>query len=219
MPNTTSARLELSQPKTRIQPPLVRKAARKHWLFTWPGYLVWILAPLLGLVIYSQWSQVSGIELNTHTWEQRSFSFHRDPLTGWQLSSVKHNVPRSNGWWSTVPNPHAKKISTTIAKYLPKKSSLPLRWDLVRLDGTDAPAAAASILLKFLDAEDRSYREFWPQWSTDHPQRAAILWPAAHQLVELGQYTLLPDLFDLALLDNSLSQLSADVGQLVQTEL
>jgi hypothetical protein len=164
---------------------------------------------------------VSGIELNTHTWEQRSFSFHRDPLTGWQLSSVKHNVPRANGWWSTVPNPHSKKIPSAIGKYLPKKSSLPLRWDLVRLEGTNSPEAeaAAAILVRFLNAKDRSYNEFWSQWSSDYPQRAAIVWPAAHRLVELRQYAQLPALFDLALLDNSLSQLSAEVGQLVQTEL
>jgi len=218
MPNTTTARPDHSPTVSRTLPPLVRKAGGQHWLFSWPGYLVWILAPLLGLGIYSQWTHVSGIELNTHTWEQRSFSFHRDPLTGWQLSSVKHNVPRSNGWWSTVPNPHSKKLPNAIGKYLPQKSSLPLRWDLVRLERTDSPAAAAAILVQFLDAKDRSYSEFWRQWSSDHPQRAALVWPAAHRLVELGQYAQLPALFDLALLDNSPSQLSADVGQLVPTE-
>lgn len=189
------------------------------WLFTWPGYLVWILTLLVSLVFYWQWCAVSGAEFNSHTWEQRGFSLHRDPLSGTQLTGILHNPPHSVGWNTTAANPHAKKLPAEIRKYLPSQTLLPLRWDLIRLEGSNLPGGAASILADLLEAHDELYQAVWPKWSKDHPQRAAVVWPAAHQLVEFGQYIHLPPLFELALVDNSVSQLTSAVGQLVQQAL
>ncbi|MCA9159488.1 MAG: hypothetical protein KDA72_14230, partial [Planctomycetales bacterium] len=61
----------------------------RRWV--WPV----ILSTILGLSVlglgYLQATYVSGIELNSHTWEQRVFSFRRDPFTGVQLGGVRHN--------------------------------------------------------------------------------------------------------------------------------
>ncbi len=191
--------------------------ARK--LARWPFWVVGILGFLMLANIYWQLTYVSGIELNTHTWEQRGLSFYRDPITGFQFTAIQHNAPVKNGLWGSIPNPRAQKLATPIATYLRSSTNLPLRWDLVQIEGSLSPGAAASILVELLNAHDRGYDLFWPQWSLDHPQQAAIVWPAAQELVEFGQYAKLPALLELALLENSSSQLKAAVGQLVQAAL
>lgn len=171
-------------------------------------------------LLYWRATYVSGVELNTLTWERRGFAFRRDPLTGYQLTAVQHNPRQWTGWWSSTPNPHAWRVPAEIGRYLLKAPpELPQRWDLVRLDRSRAPGAAANILVLLLEGYDRSYQLFWPQWSVDHPARAAVVWPAAQQLVAFGQYHHLPGLLELAVLDTPLEQLTSDVGQLVQQAL
>lgn len=186
----------------------------------WPFLAVGMFGLVIVAYIYLTLTYVSGIELNTHTWEERVVSYRRDPWSGFQFTAVQHNAPVQDGLWGTRANPRSKKLPTSIAIHLNGKTNLPLRWDLVELDNSQLPGAEASILVKLLNATDRNFTSFWPQWSTDHPQQAAILWPAARELVEFGQYAKLPALFELALLDkNSSSQLSSGVGQLVQSAL
>jgi len=166
--------------------------------------------------IYYQLTYVSGIELNSHTWERRAFAFRRDPVTGVQLTSVLHNVPQRTGLWSSTANPHAQILAHEIAKHLPQQCTRPQRWDLIRIDGSQLPGAAASILTELLDTRDRSMNLFWLNWSQQNPARAAIVWPAAGHMVEIGQYAQLPALCELAVLENSPEELSNSVGQLVQ---
>ncbi len=182
-----------------------------------------ILTTVLGLSIlgmgYWQTTYVSGIELNSHTWEQRVFSFRRDPFTGSQLGGVRHNAPVPVDFWTTVVNPRAKKLDPAIQKYFKSQSATPLRWDLIRIDDSLSPGGRASILVDLLEATDPGSVEIWPAWSNQHPKRAAVLWPAAQQLVAHDMYTRLPELFTEALLENSTEEFSNSVGQLVQTAL
>lgn len=193
---------------------------RTRRLGGWPFLVAGFIGLVMVAYIYLGLTYVSGIELNTHTWEQRVVSYRRDPLSGFQFTSVQHNAPLRDGLWGTRANPRSKKIDPLIASHLNGKTNLPLRWDLVELDNSQLPGAEASILVNLLNATDRDFTSFWPQWSNDHPQEAAVLWPAARELVEFGQYAKLPALFELALLEkNSSSQLSSGVGQLVQSAL
>ncbi len=207
--------------------PVDRAHSRSHLATTskgwrigvWPISLAAILTLLLFAVIYWQMTYVSGIELNTHTWEQRAFSFRRDPIFGTQFSPVKHNKPLSTGLWTSVPNPNHKILPLAISKHLSQTTYLPRRWDLVRLESSNTPGAAASILVLLLEAHNRGFDPFWPQWSVDQPTRAAVIWPAAQLLVEFSQYDKLPSLLDQAVLGNSPKQLTESVGQLVQLAL
>ncbi len=185
-------------------------------LKSWPVLLIAVLSLLVLGAIYYRFTYVSGIELNSHTWERRAFAFRRDPLSGVQLTDVQHNVPQRTGLWSSIANPHAQILAYDIAKHLPQKSTQPLRWDLVRIEGSGRPGAAASILTELLDARDRSLNMYWINWSQQNPARAAVVWPAAAQLVEFGQYSQLPSLCALAVLENSPEELSSSVRQLVQ---
>src|SRR5690606_14069630 len=103
-----------------------------------------ILVGLLVIgLIYYQTTYVSGLELNSHTWEQRVFSLRRDPFTGIQLGGVRHNAPVHINLWTTVDNPRAKKMAPAILKYFDAQAAEPPRWDLVRLDNSQLPGARA----------------------------------------------------------------------------
>lgn len=191
---------------------------RSHRIF-WPVILSTILGlSALGLG-YLQATYVSGIELNSHTWEQRVFSFRRDPFTGAQLGGVQHNAPVSIDFWTTIANPRAKKLDPAIQAHFKEMPTEPVRWDLIRMDDSHLPAARASILVDLLEVPGPETDAFWTSWSTLHPERAAVLWPAAQQLVAHDRYTLLPQLFTEALLENSPEEFSSSVGQLVKTAL
>ncbi len=173
---------------------------------------------VIGLIYY-QTTYVSGLELNSHTWEQREFSFRRDPFTGWQLGGVRHNAPARISLWTTVENPRAKKMGPSILKYFGAPPPDPLRWDLIQLDNSRLPGARASILVDLLAALDHQEQALWPRWTARHPERAAVLWPAAQRLVAANQYTWLPQLFEQAMLENSTEDFSRSAGQLVTTAL
>jgi hypothetical protein len=187
--------------------------------------LVWpvILSTILGLSVlglgYFQATYVSGIELNSHTWEQRVFSFRRDPFTGVQLGGVRHNAPVQINFWTSVANPRAKKLDPAIQAHWKGKPTEPVRWDLVRMDDSPLPGGRASILVDLIEAPGPNADAFWPSWSNLHPQRAAVLWPAAQTLVAHDLYTQLPQLFTEALLENSPEEFSSSVGQLVKRAL
>lgn len=177
-----------------------------------------ILVGLLVIgLIYYQTTYVSGLELNSHTWEQRVFSLRRDPFTGIQLGGVRHNAPVHINPWTTVDNPRAKKMAPTILKYFDAQVTEPLRWDLVRLDDSQLPGARASILVDLLAALDYQQQPLWAKWTTRHPERAAVLWPAAQRLVAADQYTWLPQLFEQAMLENSTEDFSRSTEQLLTT--
>lgn len=194
------------------QPPLPARYSR------WPIGLGVVVVILTIAGLYWQSTYVSGIELNSLTWEQRGFSLRRDPFTGFQLTAVQHNPRLRHNWWASSANPHAQTLPLAISQHLNKTSDQPVRWDLVRLEHSELPGGGASILVELLKAEDRHYTPFWPQWSLDHPRRAAVLWPAAQRLVDFHKYEQLPALLNLALLENSLAEFEHSIGQLVQTD-
>lgn len=187
--------------------------------WNWLKIATMFVGLLLIGVIYYRTTYVSGLELNSHTWEQREFSLRRDPLTGWQLGGVLHNAPARIGLWTTVDNRRSKKMAAAILRYFDKLPPEPLRWDLVRLDDSRLPGARASILVDLLAALDYEQQPLWARWTARYPERAAVLWPAAQQLVAADQYTWLPQLFEQAMLENSAEDFSRSAGQLVTTAL
>ncbi len=190
-----------------------------------PQLRKWLIAGTVSLallivgIIYYQATYVSGLELNSHTWEQRVFALRRDPVTGWQLGGVRHNDPADIDLRTTVANPRAKKLDPSIQKHFVPLPDTPLRWDLVHLDQSELPGARASILVELLAAVDHTQRPLWRSWTRLYPERAAVLWPAAQRLVAADQYTWLPQLFEQALLENSTDEFLQVAGQLVTAAL
>lgn len=152
--------------------------------------------------VYFQFTLVSGLELDTASWRVRQFSFRRDPFTNYQLSGVRHAMPDGlPGWSSSGSLGEYSVIAPDISRYL-TSPHVDARWDLVGIDQSVSDGQAR-VLVNLLSSSDTSSQSFWPAWSKDNALKAAILWPAAQDLVFLGLYARLPALFELALVDST----------------
>ncbi|MCA9132816.1 MAG: hypothetical protein KDA45_06665 [Planctomycetales bacterium] len=200
----------------RNQRPDSRGQLSGWWQFRLPALVLFLLGLLTLGLGYWQATWVQGTELNTRTWELRDFSFRRDPFSNYQLSGVTHSAPPNMGAWTSFPRAQSAKLDATIANYFrpAPEYAAPPRWDLVSISERSTTAAGANIVVELLDAYDRDYSPFWPNWSSAHPAQAAILWPAAQDLVALELYAKLPRIFELALLDSP--QFSELVAEQVQ---
>jgi hypothetical protein len=204
--------------KTMGNQPLPAGSPRT-WGMWWRGIripaIIFFVFALLALGLgYFQSTLVTGTELNTATWELRDFSFRRDPFSNIQLTGISRTASKQfDSWVSTAPAPTAK-ISPSIAKYLKARTNA--RWDLVRLGGSVSSTGGATILVDSLEARSQG-GEFWPKWSSDHPNRANLLWPAVQDLVEFGLYAQLPKCLELAMIDSTLADFKHALEREVQS--
>ncbi|GIX00427.1 MAG: hypothetical protein KatS3mg111_3759 [Pirellulaceae bacterium] len=152
----------------------------------------------IAVTVYAFFASVSGIELNPITFELRTFTYHRDPLTGRQLTAIRHGSTGRFDPWQDNQSETASEISPLIAKHLRSAAPLPTRWDLVQIrTSTLLDHGPARILQHMLDTRRPSYDAFWPQWSKDHPGLASSFWPAVQALAYAHAYTDIPALFEL----------------------
>lgn len=183
----------------------------------------WLLSGLLGvlllLAVYCFLMGVRGTELNPHTFEIRRFSFRRDPFTNYQLSGIRYLSYNDGCWSSGAANAKSSQVDPSIKLHLSSSNWLPQRWDLIQISDDNGPGGGANVLIELLNARDPNYDLFWPKWSIEHPSRAAEIWPAAQLLVEFRLYAKLPQVLELALLDNSLTELKASLTNTIQSAL
>lgn len=175
-----------------------------------------LIGGLLGLLViiaaYFHATSVSGIELNAATWELREFSFRRDPFTNRQWTGIRHSAPLHFPLWSSGTGQTTAKLDPTIRPLL--RNRVAARWDLVELQGRRTGPAA--ILTESLGAYTKNFDYAWTRWTSDHPRKAALLWPAIHTLVELEAYPWLPSLFELALLPASVEDFRVALSEEMQ---
>jgi len=160
-----------------------------------------------------------GTEINSHNWEVRQFSYSRDPFTHKQLSGITYQAAFSSlpCWKSqkdviSVPDP-------AIKGHLTAQLTQPVRWDLVRMNDQYNTMGRGSILLRLVNAKGVNSKIFWIDWTNNEAIKAAILWPAAQQLVSLDLYARLPDLFDQAAVEKDDTQFQQAVAGIMQAAL
>ena len=154
---------------------------------------------LLGFA-YFQFTTVTGHEFNARTWEIREFSFRRDPFTNRQLTGIRHEPCRRYGLWTPVGGQLQSQLDVTIGALL-SRSYESDRWELIGFDSSSNRYGDPKILIDLLQTTDPNYDDFWIEWTTAENAKAAVLWPAAQDLVYFGGYRFLPDLLAIALLD------------------
>ncbi|MEZ6134527.1 MAG: hypothetical protein R3C53_06430 [Pirellulaceae bacterium] len=183
--------------------------------FRFPAIVIAIIVTVAGSLMYAQNTLVSGTELNAANWELRNFHFRRDPLTNWQITSIRYSAARRSGAWisqndvTSVPDP-------VIAGYLNSANRSADRWDLVRFVDSSTSLGRAAILVELMDLQSSQLSsDYWVQWSTKEPKKAAVFWPAAHGLVASEQYTKLPDLFEIAIYEPDQDEFVAAVAALL----
>lgn len=160
-----------------------------------------------------------GTEINSHNWEVRQFSYRRDPFTHKQLSGITYQAALSSlpCWISqkdliSVPDP-------VIKGHLTSQLTQPVRWDLIRMNDQYNTIGRGSILLRLVNTYGVNSKIFWIDWTNNEPIKAAVLWPAAQQLVSLDLYARLPDLFDQAAVEKDDTLFQQAVAGIMQAAL
>ena len=148
---------------------------------------------LFGFFIIRTQGYVSGVEFAPSHFQIRDFSFYEIPLLQHQITPI-----------------HRKIRSSPTATYLRQKSLIPSTagpaqtWDLVSISRglTGTTAADASFLIDQLKLGFAG-KEYWKQWSIDHPAKAALFWPKIQKLAERELYVLIPALMELVAADST----------------
>lgn len=147
---------------------------------------------------YLSMTNVTGIELNASTWNVRRFSFRRDPFTNYQFSAIRHQGIAYTPLWTTNDGATSSILDAALSTHLRSNQSTVSRWDLVEIDDSYFSRGPAAPLYELLRTNDSGFSPHWAAWSSKSPKLAAILWPAARDLTELGRYELTPDLLAIS---------------------
>ncbi len=160
----------------------------------WGRFLCTIAGLFIGaiLLFFTVWifGHVRGEEFSPDTFEVRSFSYYRIPLTEIQVKAVRHHT-----FGSALRDHLIRK------NLLPKSANDTPRWDLVyrqNLWSREAILGDAQFLVDFLPDFRDGWDDEWLTWTQDHPDLAAILWPAVAELARTNLYIFVPDLLELA---------------------
>ena len=142
---------------------------------------------LAGFFVIRTQGHVSGVEFSPSHFQTREFSFYEIPLLHLQITPIV----RQNQTPDTATYVRQKQL-------IPVTTGPPDRWHLVSisrgLSGTTY--ADASFLVDQLRLKSGS-DSFWRQWSIDHPQQAAVLWPVIQKLADRELCMLVPALLDI----------------------
>src|SRR5689334_14343210 len=116
---------------------------------------------------------VEGTEFNPDSFERRHFGFYQIPLIRLQVTPL----------WRSEYNGEVENL-VTARKYVVPTPGAPETWHLIgfKRSSYTPPPTDAQILARYLDARDENHQVYWADWSTDHPDMAAVLWPEVARL-------------------------------------
>ncbi len=166
------------------------------------GLIALTVVGLILLVATLLAGRVTGREFSPTNFTCRTFTFWEIPLFHLQVSAINRS-PDS----STLANFLLAKNHIQVPPAAPKK------WDLIEISRglTSVTLADAEILTSYLELNSVSKGIVWQQWSVDHPQAAAVLWPHVHRLAMQDLYLLTPELFAIAEQETDPVKLAANI--------
>lgn len=170
------------------------------------GFVALALIAAIGSFSIFQFGNVQGLEFSPETFKRRSFSYYEIPLLRWQISPIRREKVTGDLENYLLNNGLVKTTATVT----------PL-WDLVLLKRGqfESHTTDAHLLCMFFDIEQKSEKNFWLEWSKDHQQSAAILWPQVVRLARRKTYLLIPHLFALATRIDDAEELNLVINQKV----
>jgi hypothetical protein len=150
--------------------------------------------------------RVYGTELCAETLERRSFTFLEIPLIGWQIQATKH-IDVSGGL--------EKYLATE--KLVPAQPEAKKTWHVIHMvrGVTGTRRGDPEILCRYLDARNAKHELAWLTWSEDNPKLAPHVWRGVCDLALAGEYTAIPDLFELTPGATDAIALQAEINRLV----
>ncbi len=162
-----------------------------------------MLLSLVLFVIVKTQGYVSGREFSPTHFQQRDFSFYEIPLIQLQITPIKRKG-------STPQTAVYLRQNSLIKTY----TGVPKIWHLVSISRglTGSTPADANLLLDQLNLRS-SGDAYWRKWSMDHAKHAQVLWPVVQKLSQRELYILIPELFELAQLEQTPEQLAARIDR------
>lgn len=151
---------------------------------------------------------MSGKEFSPTHFQQRDFSFYEIPLIHLQITPIK----RSGSTPRTATYLRQNSLITP-------GSGTPTTWHLVSISRglTGTTPADANLLIDQLNLQIKA-DEFWRTWSIDHPKRAKAFWNVIQKLALRELYILMPQLFELAQIDQTPQQLQESLDDLLRRQ-
>ncbi len=178
-------------------------ASRGRGLRRWVVIVAAILSTLMLFAVVRLQGRVTGQEFSPTHFQVRKFSFYEIPLLHLQITPIKRsgNTPRS-----------ATYLRQT--SLISKPQGPPTLWHLISITRgiTGTTPGDAHLLVDQLTLTTDS-NPFWRQWSIDHPQHAAQLWPLIQRLAERELYILTPGLLELALIEQPVGKFAQQADQ------
>ncbi|GAB5403159.1 MAG: hypothetical protein Aurels2KO_13900 [Aureliella sp.] len=219
---TTSPQPKSLQPNSQLNSLANQKAenagnwVQRHKIASLITAVVVLLACGAG---YYMMTGVTGIEMQASSWKVRRFSFRRDPFTNYQFTAVQHQGIAFAPLWSNTSDAPYSTVDPTILTHLGGSSIGLDRWDLVQIDDSVASDGPAKPLYRLLNSDRGFSKEHSAVWSSESPKLAAILWPAARELTELGLYHFTPDLLAITFEDLDEAAFKRRVGNYIQESM
>jgi hypothetical protein len=159
------------------------------------GILLLILAlPFSYLILYSM-NTKTGVEFSPDDFTVREFSYTKVDWLNWTMAGMQYRDETSIFHQSLIDDAWIARVTKT------EKT-----WHLIsdNLTDDDSPDFDARILNDYLEME------FWSDWNDEkkNTKKAKKLWPAVAALARNNTYWAIPDLMDLAIDQQSLTNQS-----------
>jgi len=191
MPETASQTANNRRPATRSATPRILATL---------GLLCALV--VVGMCTVRIYGIVIGEEFSPDTFKQRTFYYFELPLVHLQVTPVRRNEKMSD---------LASHLQRT--KLLPPSKEDKPRWHFVHAKRGGEPLTGdANILCSYMKIKQDD-QILWLEWSTDHPNAAAVFWPTVAEVARDHQYVFLPEMFDLALVAENADGLRQSLDQ------
>lgn len=143
-----------------------------------------LLVSCMSLLWFFNGQAVSGEEFCPQTFQLRDFQYRRMPWIKTIVSPTKLNL-------KSLP------ISTSVLQHIKRLPNE--RWDVVHVsEGVQQDIRPPKILIQAISASTTT-GSFWDNWSTKHPDLAAVTWPIVQQAAASQSYEIIPNILESAL--------------------
>jgi len=169
--------------------PVDRSVASVGFRRLLPWYLLGLATLVIFVCILAVSSIVEGEEFNPNTFERRTYRLWRIPILGWQVTPT-YRYPAE---------------TSTFRDYLKRKGWFPaasrgsVPWQVAREVTVAGIRTGDSWFISQLLENEST----WIEWSDQHQERAAALWPLVLERIDQNDFVSLPRLFGLALDDSA----------------
>ena len=183
-----------------------RNSGKPSALRAWVIGIGAVLLTLLLFLLVRVQGYVRGSEFAPTHFQQRDFSFYEIPLLRIQITPIRR----------TGTTPSTARFLRQKALVKPHTGA-PQTWHLVSISRglAGSTPADAELLISQLGIRQGS-DPYWKTWSNDHPAHAKLLWPVVQKLAERELYVLLPELFEVAQLEQTPQQLQQRIDGMLR---